>query len=119
MAKKASPKSYARIELFRGVDEKWRWRMVCVQNGEILAVSEAYSKKDKCLRTATRVSEGKLRNTEVVPGKGKKAHWNLLARNRTILCTSEMYSSIEAATETAEAVKNAGVMPLTEVDPHA
>jgi uncharacterized protein YegP (UPF0339 family) len=37
------------IELFNGKDG-WRWRIVA-RNGRILASSEAYSTRHKCLRT--------------------------------------------------------------------
>ena len=45
------------VEMFRGEDKKWRWRLMAV-NGNILATSEAYSTKAKCRSTADSVASG-------------------------------------------------------------
>lgn len=44
------------IKLFKNGRGCWHWRML-TNNGEILASSEAYASKQKCLQTARRLSE--------------------------------------------------------------
>lgn len=46
----------AYIKLFKDVNNCWRWRLVA-GNGEILANSEAYASKQKCIQTAKRLAE--------------------------------------------------------------
>lgn len=45
------------VEMFRGEDKKWRWRLKAT-NGNILATSEAYSTRAKCRSTAESVATG-------------------------------------------------------------
>lgn len=42
------------IEIFRDIAGKWRWRLVCKKNGQVLANSESYATKGSAVR-ATKI----------------------------------------------------------------
>lgn len=48
-----------KVETFKGKDG-WRWRLRSRQNGEILATSEAYTRKATCRAIAARVCRATL-----------------------------------------------------------
>lgn len=45
-----------KIEVIQNVNGCWYWRLVA-ENGEILATSEAYSSKSKCMQTVKSVNK--------------------------------------------------------------
>ena len=44
-----------KIELFKDVNKSWRFRIIA-RNGRILASSEAYSRRGKCVKTASKLA---------------------------------------------------------------
>lgn len=64
-----------RVELFEDASGAWRWRLRAA-NGEILAVSEAYSSQGKATQTAKLVRssdyEIHIEEPRERPAKGKK-----------------------------------------------
>lgn len=44
------------IEVLQNVNGCWYWRLVA-ENGEVLATSESYSSKTKCMKTVKSVSK--------------------------------------------------------------
>jgi len=44
-----------KIKLFKDKSDKWRWHILA-RNNKVLAVSEAYETRRKCLQTAEKVA---------------------------------------------------------------
>lgn len=45
-----------KFEIYQDVDEEWRFRLVA-RNGEVVAVSESYTRKESAEKTCSRIIE--------------------------------------------------------------
>ena len=53
----ASDKTSDRLELYIGIDKKWRWRRLAANNRIVGASSQGYSTRKDCLNNAVRMTK--------------------------------------------------------------
>ena len=97
------------FEIIRARGDKFAFRLRAA-NGEVILASQTYTSKTSCKRGVASVqANAKLaRHYDRKKSKNGKDFFNLLARNKKVIGTSEMYNSPRAMEGGIASVKKNG-----------
>ena len=96
----------AKFEIYKDQQGKFRFRLQA-NNGQNIIASQGYTRKNSCLNGIASVKQNSQDNTnfERLRSKDGKLYFNLIARNKLVIATSQMYTSSKAMEQGISSVK--------------
>lgn len=86
--------SHPRFEIFKDKQDKFRFNLTA-SNGQVVLTSQGYAGKPSCKNgiESVRTNSGDDSRYERKESSNKKHYFNLLAGNKQVIGTSQMYAS--------------------------
>lgn len=96
-----------KFQIFKGKDEKFYFRLFA-RNGEQILSSQGYASKANCQGgiESVKTNAPNTDQFEVKEAANGKFHFNLLAANKQIIASSQMYASKATCQNGISAVQN-------------
>ena len=87
----------AKFEIYKDSEKKFRFRLQA-SNGQNIIASQGYTRKSSCLQGIASVKQNSQDNTnfERLQSKDGRPYFNLVAKNKLVIATSQMYSGSKA-----------------------
>jgi uncharacterized protein YegP (UPF0339 family) len=107
----------AKFEIFKDKEDKFRFRLKSV-NGQTIIASQGYTRKNSCLNGITSVKNNSQDNTnfERLRSNDGRSYFNLIAKNKLVIATSQMYFGSKAMEQGIGSVKkNAITAKIIEI----
>jgi len=107
----------AKFEIFKDKEGKFRFRLKS-GNGQTIIASQGYTRKNSCLNGISSVKQNSqdYTNYERLRSKDGNPYFNLIAKNKLVIATSQMYSSSKAMEQGISSVKmNAITAEIIEI----
>lgn len=107
-----------KFEIYKGHDDKFYFRLKA-GNGQVILVSQGYSTKPAAKNGIKSVKTNALNDTQFdrKESKNQKFFFNLLAKNKEIIGSSEMYETKASVNNGIKSVaKNAPAAGIFEVE---
>ena len=96
----------AKFEIYKDTEGKFRFRLKS-GNGQTIIASQGYTRKNSCLNGIASVKKNSQDNTnfERLRSNDGRPYFNLIAKNKLVIATSQMYSSFKAMEQGISSVK--------------
>lgn len=96
-----------KFQIYKGKNEKFYFRLNA-KNGQQILASQGYASKASCKNGIESVQKngGDSNNFEVKTSKDGKHYFNLLAANKQVIGTSQMYASADSCQKGIASVGN-------------
>ena len=96
----------AKFEIFKDKEGKFRFRLKS-GNGQTIIASQGYTRKSSCLQGIASVKNNSQDNTnfERLRSNDGRPYFNLIAQNKLVIATSQMYSGSKAMEQGINSVK--------------
>ena len=96
----------AKFEIYKDSENKFRFRLKS-GNGQNIIASQGYTRKSSCVNGINSVKQNSQDNTsfERLRSKDGRHYFNLIAKNKLVIATSQMYSSSKAMEQGISSVK--------------
>ncbi len=97
----------AKFEIYKDSENKFRFRLQA-SNGQNIIASQGYTRKSNCINGINSVKQNSQDNTsfERLRSKDSRHYFNLIAKNKLVIATSQMYSSSKAMEQGIKSVKD-------------
>jgi len=107
----------AKFEIFKDKENKLRFRLKS-GNGQTIIASQGYTRKSSCLNGIASVKQNSQDNTnfERLRSNDSRPYFNLIAKNKLVIATSQMYSGSKSMEQGISSVKkNAITAKIIEI----